>query len=118
MSTGLHPLGDRVDVDRVRGRISVGLRDSALLALLSAGLTYAELERLRGTAIRRDVGGHLVVVVVRRGLPATSLLGDKASASVRAWLAEREIWGQDAPVFGMSARGIGKVVERYKRRAG
>ena len=51
------------DPGRVIGGLAVGLRDAAILALVAAGLSGGEIERLRADAVR-TIHGRVVVMAI------------------------------------------------------
>ncbi len=111
----------RVNPGRTRWGWPVGLRDGALLALVAAGLSAAEISRLRATSITME-RGRLVVAVLRRGTVLPITLPMDLGARLLAWLSDRRLWGADAPVFTgprgrpISLDGLYTVLRRYRRR--
>jgi integrase len=87
----------QVDPGRVHGDFAVGLRDGALLALIAAGLTPAEVAAMRADQIRME-HGHLVVVV-RETIPWSGHLPMPLGERLLAWLTEHRAWGEDVPVL-------------------
>lgn len=110
----------RVDPGRTRWGWPVGLRDSAVLALLAAGLTAAEISRLHTGEISVDRGRLLVHIYrldVALPLPLPVDLGDR----VITWLKVSRLWGTAGPVFTglrgpLTLQGIYTLVRRYRRR--
>jgi len=108
----------RVDPARLCLGWPIGLRDSALLALLTTDLTVAEIAALPADAITVDRGA--LRVTVQRGPDAWSLpLRPSAAARVLAWLTERRIWGTGQPVFTgirgpMTSNAIHQILYRYQ----
>jgi hypothetical protein len=81
-----------------RSRRPVDLRDGALLALVAAGLTAREIAALQASSITMD-RGHLLITLRRHGVIWKALLPADLGAHLLAWLSERRIWGEPAPVF-------------------
>lgn len=107
-----------IDLGRVWGGVAVGLRDGAVLALLSAGLTPVEVSRLEGRSLV-EAGGGRVKVYLRRGAWLRDVVLDAVqSARVVAWVAESETWGRERLVFGLTRQAVRRVVVRYTGRKG
>jgi integrase len=109
----------RVDPGRTRWGWPVGLRDSAVLALLAAGLTAAEISRLHTGEISVD-RGRLLVQIDRLGVALPLPLPVDLGARVLAWLKARRLWGTAEPVFTgvrgpLTLEGIYALVRRYRR---
>ena len=111
----------RINPARLRWGWPVGLRDGALLALVAAGLSAAEISRLRASAITME-RGKLVVQVQRRGVSLPIALPIDLGARLLVWLTERRLWAVDAPVFTgarerpISLDGLYTVLRRYRRK--
>jgi integrase len=112
----------RVDSTRLRSGMPVGLRDGALLALVAAGLSAAEICGLHASSITMD-RGNLLVSVRRHGVTWTAVLPIDLGARLLAWLTERRLWANPTPVFTgpqgkLSPMAIHQVLHRYRRRKG
>lgn len=112
-----HALLSRVDPGRLWAGRPVGLRDGALLALVAAGLSSAEIAALRASAIEM-AGGRLVVTISRDGRPWPIALPIDLGARLLAWLTECRLWGDAEPVFRgqrgpLTPMGVRKVLCRY-----
>jgi hypothetical protein len=112
----------RVDPARLRWGWPVGLRDGAVLALIAAGLSAEEISELRASAITMD-RGNLLVTVRRYGVTWQAALPPDLGARLLAWLTERRLWADPAPVFTgpqgpgpLSTMGIHQVYHRYRRQ--
>ena len=107
----------RVDPGQVRSGLAVGLRDGAILALIAAGLSSAEIAGLRGSAVKMERGS--VVVTVRRTHGTWSaVLAVDLGARLLAWLAETRAWDLPEPIFRghhrpLAALGICRIFGRY-----
>jgi site-specific recombinase XerC len=109
----------QVDPGRLRSGLPVGLRDGALLALMAAGLSAVEIERLKASAVTL-AGGRLVVSVRREGVPWSVVLPIELGARLLAWLTERRLWGLREPVFrgpqgAFTSDAVRKVLDRYDK---
>lgn len=109
----------QIDPGRIRCGLPLGLRDSALLTLVAAGLSSDEIADLRASAITMD-GGRLVVSVRRHGVTWSVILPPDLGARLLAWLSERRLWAVHEPVFRghhgpLTPIGIRKVLVRYRK---
>lgn len=109
----------QIDPGRVRCGRPVGLRDSALLTLVAAGLSSDEIADLRASAITM-AKGRLVVTVRRYGVTWSAILPADLGSRLLAWLSERRLWAVPEPVFHghdgpLTSVGIRKVLSRYRR---
>lgn len=112
-----------VDPGRTRGGFSVGLRDGALLALLSAGVTCTEAADLKCSAITIDVRtGQVVVTVMRGGWRCVRRLSLDQSAHLVAWLTEVRGYGERKPLLvdgrqrrALTRVGVSAILARYRR---
>ena len=109
----------RVDPARLRSGWPVGLRDGALLALLAVGLTAREISRLHASALTMS-RGKLLVTVHRQGITWYAVLPADLGGRVLAWLTERRLWAEGAPVFTgprgpLSPKSIHTILNRYRR---
>jgi hypothetical protein len=78
----------RVHLGRVhRGQ---GLRDSALLALIAAGLSAAEIAALRASVIG-TTGGRVIITISRRNGLQTLVLPRDLGDRLTAWLTDRSL---------------------------
>jgi hypothetical protein len=108
-----------------RSRRSAALRDLAVLALLDADLTVAEVARLRGADVHHVPGGGWEVVVHHghrgsRRRERVALDGDQSRA-LHQYLAESGLHGSDAALIGgqrgpLSAAGLSALVDKLRRR--
>jgi hypothetical protein len=112
-----------VDLGRVRGRLAVGLRDGALLALLARGLTCAETALLlcdQVTLVERT--GQARLTTRRPPWRCELLLNPVQSAFLVAWLSEIRGYGEPRPLFFDDANrpltrgGVNAILLRYHRR--
>jgi site-specific recombinase XerC len=81
-----------------RSRRPLSLRQSALLALIAAGLTAREIAALQASAITME-RGRLLVTLRRHGVTWKAFLPTELAPHVLVWLSERRLWGEPAPVF-------------------
>jgi hypothetical protein len=107
----------QVDPGRMYKGYPVGCRDGAVLALLAAGFSAAEISRLPGTHITK-AGTRIVITVRRRGVYLSSRLPVALGLPVAAWMTERRLWSTGTPAFAgplgpLSPRGVCKILERY-----
>ncbi len=100
------------------GGVAVGLRDGAVLALLSAGLTPQEVAHVQGRQLLEESAGKVQVVVVRGAYQRAVVLDPTQSARLIAWVAEAEVWGRNRAVFGLTRQGINRIITRYCKRKG
>ena len=110
----------RVDPGRLVEGWPVGLRDGALLALLSVGLSAVEVSALRASSISM-ARGKALVAVKRHGYNWFIILPPDLGGHLLAWLSERRLWGRPAPVFTspqgqLSLEGIYTIVKRYRQK--
>ncbi len=110
------------DPGRVIGPLAVGLRDAAILALVAAGLSAAEIERLQAAAVR-TVHGHVIVMAsLPNGRQSPTELDRHQGARVLAWISDQRLEGE-VPLFPaqkgehLTREGVCKVVRRYARCA-
>jgi hypothetical protein len=119
----VHEILLQVDPGRMWLGWPVGLRDGALLALLAAGLTPREISRLRASAVTM-YRGKVLVAVPRQGATWYAALSGDLGGRLLAWLTERRLWAEAAPVITgprgplspLSPRSIHKILERYRRQ--
>lgn len=110
-----------VEPGRVYSGWPVGLRDSAVLALLAAGLTTEEICGLRASSITMD-RGELVVKVHRDGVTWHAAMPPDLGARLLAWITERRLWGDPMPVFSrrrggqLSADAVYQILFRYQQQ--
>jgi integrase len=109
-----------VDPARLRSGWPVGLRDGALLALAATGLSSEEICGLHASSITMD-RGHLLVTVRRHGVTWRAELPIDLGARLLAWLTERRLWADPAPVFTgpqgpLSPTAIHQILFRYRRQ--
>jgi site-specific recombinase XerC len=110
----------RVDPTRLRSGRPVGLRDGALVALVAAGLNAEEICGLLASSITMD-RGNLLVAVRRHGVTWRAVLPTDLGARLLAWLTERRLWADPAPVFtgprgNLSPMAVHQVLHRYRRQ--
>lgn len=112
-----------VDLGRVRGRLAVGLRDGALLALLARGLTCAETALLlcdQVTLVERT--GQARLTTRRPPWRCELLLTPAQSAHLVAWLSDIRGYGEHRPLFFDDAHrpltrgGVNAILLRYRRQ--
>jgi site-specific recombinase XerD len=108
----------RADPGHVWGDWPVGLRDSAVLALLAAGLSAAEISHLKASAITMG-RGNLLVRLKRRGVRHPFPLPVDLGARVLAWLSDRRLWATAARVFDspwgpLTANNVHQLLYRYR----
>jgi hypothetical protein len=113
----------RVDPARMRSDWPVGLRDGALLALAAAGLNAEEICELLASSITVDRGGRLLVTVHRYGVTWRAELPTDLGARLLAWLTERRLWSDPAPVITgpqgpLSPTAIHQILFRYRQQRG
>jgi hypothetical protein len=109
-----------IDPGRLLSGRPVGLRNGALLALVAAGATGAEISRLRAKAIAMK-DGRLFVLVTRGDIRLALPMSVPLASRLLAWLNESRLWGTDQPVFAgprgpLSRYAIYKILARYARR--
>jgi len=110
------------DPGRVIGGLAVGLRDAAILALVAAGLSGGEIERLRADAVRMVHGRVVAMVILPSGRPSLTELDRHQGARVLAWIADQRLEGE-VPLFPaqkgkrLTRDGVCKVVHRYALQA-
>jgi site-specific recombinase XerD len=108
----------RIDPGRVHGDLAVGLRDGALLALIAAGLTPAEIAELRADQVRMEQGE--LVVVLQKAIRWSGHLPMPLGARLLAWLTDRRAWGERVPVIvdasgePLSDGSLRKTILRYQ----
>jgi site-specific recombinase XerC len=110
----------RVDPARLLSGWPIGLRDGALLALVAAGLSAHEIAGLHATAITMD-RGHLLVTVHRHGVTWHAVLPTDLGARLLAWITERRLWADPAPLFTsrrrqLSPTAIHQILHRYRKQ--
>jgi hypothetical protein len=88
----------QADPGRLRAGWPLGLRDSAILALIASGLNSREIARLRAGSITME-GGRLHVRFQRRDALLLSVLDPIQGGPLLAWLSDRRLWGTSEPVF-------------------
>jgi site-specific recombinase XerD len=98
----------------------VGLRDGALLALIAAGLSAAEICALPASAITME-RGNLLVTVRRHGILWKVVLPTDLGARLPAWLTESRLWADPTPVlYGprgpLTRTAIHQILHRYRRQ--
>jgi hypothetical protein len=112
-----------INPGRVRGRLAVGLRDGALLALLARGLTCAEVALLlcdQVTIVERT--GQVRLTARRPPWRCELILDPIQSAHMVAWLSEIRGYGEHRPLFCDDAQrpltrgGVNAILLRYHRR--
>ena len=94
-----------IDPGRVRGRLAVGLRDAALLALLARGLTCAEVAPLlcdQVTIVERT--GQARITTRRPPWRCELVLDPIQSAHLVAWLSEIRGYSERRPLFSTTER--------------
>lgn len=109
-----------VDPGRVLSGRAVGLRDGALLALIAAGLSTAEIVSLRASAVTMT-GGHVMVTVARHDISWFAVLPTDLGARLLAWLTESRLWAVPEPLFRgrrgpLTQIGIRQVLRRYRNQ--
>jgi hypothetical protein len=109
-----------VDATRMRGDFPVGLRDGALLCLISADVLAEELPGLRASAF--TMHGRLHVTFDRVGMAWILIPTRDHAARLAAWLTHRHLWGTDehvitGPKGPLSQSAIYKLLRRYARKA-
>jgi site-specific recombinase XerC len=110
----------RVDPARLRSGWPVGLRDGALLALAAAGLSAEEICGLHASSIAMS-RGSLLVTIRRHGVNWHAELPIDLGARLLAWLTERRLWADPAPVITgprgpLSATAIHQILFRYRQQ--
>ena len=110
----------RVNPARMRCGRPLGLRDSALLALVAEGMGAREIAVLRASDIA-IVGGRVAIAIPHREGKRSIILEVDHGARLIAWLNDRHLWHTDALVFTafrgpITVRGISAVLDRYRRR--
>jgi len=110
----------RVDPARLRSGLPVGLRDGAVLALVAAGLSAAEICALQASSISME-RGNLVVTIRRHGITWQAVLPIDLGARLLAWLTECRLWAVHAPVFTgpqgpLSRTAIHQLLHRYRQQ--
>jgi site-specific recombinase XerD len=115
-TSGLRELLTRIDPRRRHGGVAIGRRDRAIVALLAANLTSAEVVELTGADVAFE--GQRVVVRLRSAeRVATIRLDPASSAAVSAWLIEKRLYGEPTPLFnGTGPSGVREIVRRHQRR--
>ncbi len=108
----------QIDPARLLAGWPVGLRDGALLALFSVGLTAGEIAHLSASAVSMERGG-LHVTVQRHHHPWSVALSTDPGARLLAWLTEHRIWGTTEPVLTgyqqpLSESAVHKILYRYQ----
>lgn len=111
-----------IDPGRIYNGVAVGLRDSALLALIAAGLSAVQIAALRASDVSMSAGRVMIAVKHhgKQGNDLSFVLSVSLGAHLLAWLVERRLWGEDTPVFHgavgpLSQIGVRKVLLRYSR---
>lgn len=108
----------RVDPARLWGGWPLGLRDGAVLALLSAGLSAEEVVELRASAVtsHRD---KLWVKLRRYGNTWFVVLSPDLGGRLLVWLSDRGLWGSSELLFAgpegpLTPTGIYMILSRHK----
>jgi hypothetical protein len=110
-----------VDPARMRGEFPVGLRDGALLCLISVDVLAEELPGLRAPAFTME-HGRLRVTLERVGVEWIVILPRDHEARLLAWLTARRLWSTEehvitGPKGPLSQSAIYKLLRRYARKA-
>jgi len=109
----------RVDLGRTRSGRAVGLRDGAVLALVSVGLSTIEIAALRASDV--TMTHRKVLVLVRRnGVPWLARLPSTLGGRLMVWISETKAWGLQVPLFRgcrgpLTPMGIWKIFDRYRK---
>jgi integrase len=109
-----------IDHTPLRSRRRVGLRQGALLALIAVGLTAHEIAALQASSITLE-GGQLLITLLRHGVTWKALLPSDLGVRLLAWIIERRLWGEPAPVFTgnqgrrLSPAAIYLILHRQRR---
>jgi integrase len=108
----------RVDPARLRGGWPVGLRDGAVLALLSAGLSAEEVLALRASCVLSN-RGKLWVKLRRHGIPWFVVLPPDLGGRLLVWVTDRKLWATPELVFAgpegpLTPTGIYMILSRYE----
>jgi integrase len=111
----------RIDHGRVYLGRPLGLRDSALLALIAAGMSAVDVANLKASDIDIIAGRVTATVAVHDGGTENCTLSGSGGTRLLAWLHERRLWGTDAPVFTgyrgpYTSRAISAVLDRYRSK--
>jgi integrase len=112
----------RIDHGRVYLGRPLGLRDSALLALIAAGLSAVDVANLKASDITLLAGRVTVTIAVHDGGTENVTLSGSGGNRLLAWLHERRLWGTAAPVFTghqgipYTSRAISAVLDRYRNQ--
>jgi hypothetical protein len=106
------------DPGRLRWGWPIGLRDCAVLALIAAGLSAAEVSHLQASAITMD-RGQLLVQIQRRDILQPFPLPVDLGARLLAWLSERRLWAAAVPVFDslqgpLTTNAVYQILHRYR----
>jgi len=109
----------RVDPGRMRSGEAVGLRDGAVLALISAGWSAYRIAALRASDIQMQGRSLSVSFHPYEDVTWMTILPAELGARLLAWLTEAKVWGLPEPVFRgcrgpLTAMGIFKVFERHR----
>ncbi|HBL25448.1 MAG TPA: hypothetical protein DD490_01275 [Acidobacteria bacterium] len=115
-----HQLLLRVDPGRVHGGRAAGLRDGALLSLVAAGLSAAEIVALQATAITMNES-KVQLAIHRRGITWVATLPTDLGAWLLAWLTESRLWAEPEPLFRgprgpLTPAAIHQFLKRYRTR--
>jgi hypothetical protein len=111
----------RIDLARVRHGRPLGQRDSALLALVAAGFSGAEIAALRGSAVL-VITGRVMITLPRHNRTLLAPVPGDLGVRLVAWLNSRKLWNTDLHVFTAFAnkpftgRGIAAVLHRHLSR--
>jgi site-specific recombinase XerC len=108
----------RVDPARLRAGRPVGLRDSAVLALLSAGLSAEEIVALRASAVTRH-RDKLWVKLRRYGNTWFLVLSPDLRGHLQVWLSDRGLWDSSELLFAgpegpLTPTGIYMILSRHE----
>jgi len=112
----------RIDHGRVYLGRPLGLRDSALLALIAAGLSAVNVANLKASDIDIIAGRVTATVAVHDGGTQNFTLSGSGGTRLLAWIHHRRLWGTTAPVFTghqgvpYTSRAISAVLDRYRSK--
>jgi integrase len=113
------PLLLRVDRRRVRAGRAVGLRDSAVLALVAGGLSTVQIASLRASDVTIEEGRVAVWFRLPPDIAWYMSLPTQLGDRLLAWIREANIQDLPVPLFHgcrgpLTAMGVWKIFERYR----